>query len=186
MQRGKIAILSGPSGVGKNTVLAMLINNNPSIKKISTATTRTPRSGEVEGKDHFFVSEADFKQKIKDGSILEYNVYNGNYYGTLKKPVMGILESGQLGIMEIDVNGAMALKNKIPEIITIFITAESLRVIEARLRQRGTETEETIGKRLQIAKDEMEIGKTKYDYLVINPSGHPEKAVTEIEKILIN
>ncbi len=186
MQRGKIAILSGPSGVGKNTVLAMLINNNPSIKKINTATTRPARSGEAEGKDHFFIDETDFKQKIKDGSILEYNVYNGNYYGTLKKPVMDILESGQLGIMEIDVNGAMSLKKKIPEIITIFITAESLGIIEDRLRQRGTETEETIGKRLQIAEAEIEIGKTKYDHEVINPIGHPEKAVTEIEKILTN
>lgn len=184
MQRGKVVIISGPSGVGKNTVLEMLIRQIPNAVKINTATTRVPRPGETEGKDHYFISKEQFQSQIKDGSILEHNAYNNNYYGTLQQPLLDAIHSGKIGVMEIDVNGGNAIKKIMPEVITVFITAESMSIIENRLRSRGTDSEKNIQTRLGIARKEIKVGTNQYDYVVINPEGHPEKAVLEIEKIL--
>jgi guanylate kinase len=185
MSKGKVIILSGPSGVGKNTLLEMLVVKLKNAVKISTATTRPPRGGEVDGVDHYFLSKAEFEQKLKAGEVLEHNFYNGNYYGTLKEPLEAAISSGKIGVMEIDVNGAMAIKKIMPQVTTIFINAESLGVIEGRLRERGTDSKEDVKTRLAIAEKEI-AASSQYDYTVINPTGHPEQAVAEIKKILFN
>jgi guanylate kinase len=171
MSKGKVIILSGPSGVGKNTLLEMLVVKLKNAVKISTATTRPPRGGEVDGVDHYFLSKAEFEQKLKAG--------------TLKEPLEAAISSGKIGVMEIDVNGAMAIKKIMPQVTTIFINAESLGVIEGRLRERGTDSKEDVKTRLAIAEKEI-AASSQYDYTVINPTGHPEQAVAEIKKILFN
>jgi guanylate kinase len=156
----------------------------PDTVKISTATTRKPRPDEVEVRDHYFISKGDFQKKIKTGEIAEYNIYDGNYYGTLRRPLEEALESGKKVLMELEVNGAAAVKKAFPGAITIFINAESMEVLEQRLRGRGTQSESSIAERLNTAQKEIEAAQKEYDYIVVNPEGHPEIAVAAIGSFL--
>lgn len=169
MNKGKILILSGPSGVGKGTVVQYLVNNNPNIVLSVSATTREPREGEIDGVHYFFISKEDFAKKIENDEMLEFNEYNENYYGTIKSHVNDLLKQGKHVLLEIDVNGAYQVKNKCPEAITVFLIAPSEAEIERRLRKRNTEDEETIKARLQIAVDEMKHADS-YDHIVCNDS----------------
>ena len=167
MNKGKILVISGPSGAGKGTVVERILEIDPNVVLSISATTREKRKGEKEGVHYFYISHREFLDKIQNNELLEYNCYNENYYGTLKSYVDSLIDSGKNVILEIDVNGAFQIKEKRPEAITVFLTAPSLEEIERRLRKRNTEDDETISKRLKIAKAEIARSKD-YDYVVCN------------------
>lgn len=181
MNKGKILIISGPSGVGKGTVVEELLKKDNGTVVSVSATTRAPRDGEVDGVHYFFISKAEFIKKIENEEMLEFNKYNDNYYGTMNDYVQSILEKGKNVLLEIDVNGAYQIKNKRPDAITVFLTAPSVEEVERRLRKRNSEDEETIKNRLEIAVSEMKHAEN-YDYIVCNDS--VENAVDKIIEIL--
>ena len=179
---GKLVVISGPSGCGKGTVIKELFNLNEYKYSVS-ATTRSPRIGETEGLDYYFLTKEEFFKKISDGDMLEYAEYLGNYYGTLREPVEKMLRKQYNVILEIEVVGALNIKEKFPEAIMIFLTPPTFSELERRLRERGTETEEGINKRLEKAKNEIE-NICKYDYLVINDFNMQKRAAFNINCIL--
>lgn len=181
MSKGKILILSGPSGVGKGTVVNKLLETTDNVVLSISATTRKPRVGEVDGVHYFYISREDFEDKIKNDELLEYNCYNGNYYGTLKSYVQSLQAEGKHVILEIDVNGGKQIKERMPEAVTVFMTAPSEQEIERRLRNRNTETEDAIQKRLEIAKKERQQA-ADYDFFVCNDT--IESAVNQLIDIL--
>ena len=185
MRKGILVIISGPAGSGKGTVVQELIKLHPELKLSISATTREPRPGEVHGKSYYFISKGEFDLRIKNGEMLEYNHFtgNGNYYGTPRKEVESALESGTDIILEIDVNGAMQVKKKIENSVTIMLTPPNKEVLEARLRGRGTETEDVIKWRLSRAKEEIKL-MPEYDYSVINEDGGVEKCAEQIYSII--
>jgi len=182
MNKGTLLIVSGPAGVGKGTVVAEAVSKaNGGIYLSISATTRQPRSIDKEGVTYFFKAKEEFESMIEKGQLLEYANYVGNYYGTPKEPVMNALENGKDVILEIEVQGALQVKENYPDAVLMFIVPPSLEVLEERLRGRGTETEEQIEKRLNRAKEEFkEI--PKYDYVVENET--VEKAVSDILTVL--
>ena len=181
MNKGKVLILSGPSGVGKGTVVNKLLETVDNVTLSISATTRQPRCGEIDGVHYFYISREDFEEKIKNDQLLEYNLYNGNYYGTLKSYVESLQAEGKHVILEIDVNGGRQIKERTPDAITVFMTAPSDEEIERRLRNRNTETEEAILKRLEIAKKERQQA-ADYDFFVCNDT--IESAVNQLIDIL--
>ncbi len=185
--KGKLLVISGPSaGVGKDTILKMFLEKQPNWQRITTTITRPARRGEVDGVDYNFVSDEQFKQRQAEGRFLETDFHAGYWYGTPRQDVEELLTAGQNIVLRIDVNGTMELKKQLPEAITVYLDAETDEVLESRIRARSLEsgeTEEDIKERLNLAKKESAL-KSKFDYIVINPEGHPEKALAEIEKIL--
>ena len=181
MNKGKLLVLSGPSGVGKGTVVQRLLELDDNLALSVSATTREIRPGEVDGVHYFYISREEFEQKIKNDQMLEFTRYNGNYYGTIQNHVEEFLKNGKTVILEIEVDGAGQIKKKIPEAITVFLTAPSEAEVERRLRKRNTEDEETIQKRLKIAIDEMKKADS-YDYVVCNDD--VENAANRILDIL--
>lgn len=174
-------VIAGPSGVGKDTI-ADSIAKKFKIKKLPTYTTRKPRQGEKQGEDYYFVSKANFLELIKKGALLEYEIYNDNYYGVPKKEIKEALEQKKRVLLVIGVLGGLNVKKLYPNTILIFIQSK-LSDIKARLIKRGKESQEEIERRLKAAKKELQYKKL-YDYIVENPEGHPEKAVEEVEKII--
>lgn len=181
MNKGKFIVLSGPSGVGKNTILDMLVDNSLGIYSVSM-TTRKKRKGEVEGRDYFFVSKEVFEDNIKKDNFLEYAIYNDNYYGTLKSFVFDNINIGSNVLAVLDVQGALQIENVFPDAISIFILPPSFEELEKRLRHRNSDSEEDIERRISIAKEEIKY-KDRYDYTVINDN--IDKCVEEIEKIIL-
>ena len=167
MDKGLLVIVSGFSGAGKGTIVKGLLEKYDNYSVSVSATTRAPRAGEVDGRDYFFISREEFEQRIKEGDFLEYNEYSGNYYGTPKKYVLSQLEKGTNLILEIDVHGGFNVKKVYPEVKMVFVTTADRDVLLKRLQGRGTETEEQIEKRLQIAEKEKEFMK-EYDYILVN------------------
>ena len=167
MEKGFLFIVSGPAGGGKGTVVKKLLENHPELKLSISMTTRKPRPIETPDVDYYFVSRDAFQERIDNGEMLEYAEYNGNYYGTPKAKVINSLEGGHDVILEIEVEGAMQIKSSFPEAIAIMLTPPNKEVLEARLRGRGTETEENIMARLAKARLEIEY-LPKYDYSVVN------------------
>jgi len=166
-KKGNIFVISGPSGVGKGTLLKMLLTKHPEISLSISATTRTPRQDEVQGENYFFVTKEKFEESIEKGEFLEWAKFADNYYGTYKKTVEKALSEGKNLALEIDVQGAMQIKEKMPEAILIFVSPPSIEELASRLKGRNTETEEVIQKRLSIA--ESEFKKKKYfDFEIIN------------------
>ena len=179
--RGKLIVISGPSGVGKGTVCEQLLQQCTNLFLSVSATTRAPRSVDIDGVTYHFKSRAEFQQMIEDGSFLEWAVYNGNYYGTPKAAVMAKLDAGENVLLEIDVQGALHVKENFPDWIYLFIAPPSKQILEERLRGRGTESEEEIEKRVAAAGWELE-QQEKYDHVVVN--GDLSDTVSEIEHIL--
>lgn len=167
MARGKLFVISGPSGVGKGTVISRVLENDPSIWKSVSATTRAPRKGETDGIDYFFMNREDFLHAVEDGGFLEWAEYAGNLYGTPAKSVEDRLAAGQNVILEIDVQGAFQVRESKPDSILVFIEPPSIEELERRLRQRGSEDEATVRSRMQAAEVELS-RKMEYDTCFVN------------------
>ena len=165
-QRGVLTIISGFSGAGKGTVVKEMVKRYGYGLSIS-ATTRAPREGEVDGREYFFKTKEAFEEMIAKNELIEYAQYVENYYGTPKEYVMQQLEQGTDVILEIEMQGALHVKEVLPEVNLVFLTPPSAGELENRLRNRGTETEEVIAKRLARAKEECAY-MPKYDYIVVN------------------
>ena len=176
---GKLFVVSGSSGSGKGTVLDALFKMSDNFCYSVSATTRPPRAGEKEGVDYFFVSREQFIDMIEKGEMLEYAEFCGNLYGTPKKFVAEQLAKGMNVILEIEVCGAMQIKEKIPDAVLIFITPPSFEELKKRLHDRGTETDEVMEERLKTALTEIKFAK-EYDYIIVNRTGESEKAARDI------
>lgn len=180
-RKGKTFIVSGPSGVGKSTVLHALFEGRDDLYFSVSATTRAPREGEVDGKDYHFISAERFRTLIEEDAFLEYAEYVGNFYGTPKKYVDEAMEAGKDVILDIEIQGAEQVCTKRPETVRIFIAPPSWTELERRLTARGTDTPEKIQKRLLRAKVELKQADS-YDYFVINDT--VEEAVEELRAIM--
>ncbi len=165
---GAILVLSGPSGAGKSTVIERAAPYIGAFYFSISTTTRQPRTGEVHGREYYFVDKARFEAGIEAGEFLEYAEVHGNYYGTSLAPVKEALEAGKLVIFDIDVQGHRLARERLGEIVTsVFITPPSIGVLEARLRARGSDDEETIAKRLRNAAEEI-AALEEYDFVIVN------------------
>ena len=178
-----LIVISGPSGVGKGTICTALREKNKEIALSISATTRKPRTTDVDGVTYFFKSEDEFKEMIENDQFLEWAVYNGQYYGTPLAPVLEQLKNGTDVLLEIDVQGALHVMEKYPEGIFIFIVPPTTAALRERLIGRGTETDEEINRRIAAAEEELN-QKDKYEYIVINHV--VDDAVDEILHIIQN
>ena len=178
--KGKLFIISGSSGVGKGTLIKEFLKQAENIYLSVSSTTRKPREGEEHGKNYYFISREEFEQDVQNGDFLEWAEFSGNRYGTNKKRVEEVLNSGKNVLLEIEVQGAKQVKTKMPEAVLIFILPPSLEELEKRLRGRGTESEEAIQKRLKAIEFESKESEN-YDYKVVNDT--IDRAVAEILEI---
>ena len=179
--RGLLIILSGPSGCGKDTLLKLLRLQNPNIQLSISATTRPKREYEEDGKDYQFVSRDDFENLLTRNEVLEYTKYCDHYYSTPKKPIYDWMNEGRDVVLEIEVDGAAQVRSKCTEAISIFIMPPSLEELEKRLRLRGSDSEESIAKRLSKANFEMRQA-YHYDYVIVNDV--IDEAVDNIRSII--
>lgn len=166
MTKGSLFIISGPSGTGKGTVCKELVKHDNIFLSIS-ATTRDKRLGEVDGETYFYISKEEFLSMIENGKMLEFAEYSGNYYGTPKEAVEKMLEQGKNVILEIEAQGALKVKEKMPEAVMIFIVPPSIKELRDRLSKRGREDTEEIEKRINTAKWEFSQC-PKYNYVLVN------------------
>lgn len=167
-EKGILAVVSGFSGAGKGTLMNALLESYSGQYALSiSATTRSPRTGEKHGREYFFVSTEDFEAMIENEDLIEYACYVGNYYGTPRSYVEEQMEAGKDVILEIEIQGALKVKEKFPDTLLLFVTPPSAAELERRLRGRGTETEEVIRDRLKRAVEEAEF-MSEYDYLLVN------------------
>lgn len=181
-KRGMLIVLSGPSGVGKGTVRKAIFDQGGNDFQYSVSmTTRKPREGEVNGEDYYFVSKAEFEKNIEEGQMLEYAKYVDNYYGTPLKYVNQTLDSGRDVFLEIEVNGARQVREKMPDGVFLFLTPPDLMELKQRIINRGTEDIETINKRMEKAVDEIKT-MHDYDYAIVNDK--VENAVESIKNII--
>lgn len=167
MSKGNLFVFTGPSGTGKGTILKQVLAADPKVRLSVSATTRAPRQGEEHGVHYWFLSKESFEEKIGAGAFLEHACYVGNHYGTLEQPVNDQLEAGYDVVLEIEVQGALQIHEKRPDAIMIFVEPPSVEVLEARLRGRGTETEEKVNARIEAARHELAQA-PKFDYIVVN------------------
>lgn len=182
MKTGKLFVLSGPSGVGKGTLRQHALNNAPNLKYSISCTTRKPREGETDGVDYRFISHEIFRDYILRELFLEYAHVHEDYYGTLKADVVNELESGYDVLLEIDVQGALQVKKKMPGAVLIFVAPPSVEVLTKRLTGRGTESAESLSVRLSNAIGELAL-KDKYDYVIVNDD--LESACDELRRIIL-
>lgn len=180
-KKGLLLVVSGPSGVGKGTICKEYLNKYDDCALSVSATTRSPRDGEVDGVSYFFLSHEEFRKKIDEGGFLEHAVFCDNYYGTPKDAVMEKLEEGKNVILEIEVQGALQVRSHYPEAVFVFVIPPSVETLEERLRGRGTETDDVIKKRLERAKAEFKYI-DKYNYVLVNDT--VSEAVCRLHSII--
>ena len=166
-QTGNLIVVSGPSGTGKGTICSALMEQCATLAYSVSATTRAPRAGEVHGVNYWFTSKEEFQAMIEGGKLLEWAEVYGNYYGTPLERVQEMLRAGKDVLLEIDTQGAMLVKKKMPEGVFIFIMPPSMAELEARIHKRGTDSAESIARRLGAAAEEIRRAK-EYDYIVVN------------------
>ena len=166
-KQGTLVVVSGFAGTGKGTVMKELLSRYDSYALSVSATTRNPRPGEVDGREYFFKTKEEFEQMIEEQAFVEYACYVGNYYGTPKQYVQEQLAAGKDVILEIEIQGALSIKEQFPDALRLFIAPPSADVLKERLGGRGTETEDVIEQRLARAVEESK-GMENYDYLVVN------------------
>jgi guanylate kinase len=176
-----VFVVSGPSGVGKSTLIREVMRRDPELTLAVSCTTRAPRENEVHGRDYFFVPREEFERMIGQNAFLEWAEVYGNYYGSSREHVQDILKSGRHALMDVDTQGAMNIKRLCTGAVFIFITPPSLKVLESRLRDRHSETEESFQRRMAHAQHEISF-KDRYDYVV--PNDDVEKATRRFERIL--
>lgn len=181
MRKGLLILISGPSGTGKGTVCDLLRQKHPEISYSISATTRQPRPGEQDGVNYYFYTKEKFQEMIDQGQLLEWAEVYGNFYGTPKQKVLDRLEAGEDILLEIDTQGALNVMKVMPEGLFIFLLPPSLEELAARLKGRGTETEESLHRRLGAAVDEIKLA-AKYRYVVVNDK--VEDAQETIAKII--
>ncbi len=179
-KRGILMIISGPSGVGKSTIADAVLSRNNGFSHVPTATTRNPRPGEKHGVDYFFLSQEEFESKIQANEFFEHIEYAGNRYGSLVSAVDASLDAGNDVLLVIDVRGAISIKKLRPDAVTVFVLPPRFSDLKARLGGRGTDDEDTVSRRVEIAKTELNY-RDRYDYQVINDV--VERAADDVEKI---
>ena len=183
MNKGKIIVISAPSGSGKSTIIESVIKDFKDLKFSISATTRKPRGNEKHGKEYFFLSREKFEDKIASDEFVEYKNVYGNLYGTLKSYIDECIGKGESIIFDVDVKGALTIKEKYPESVMIFIYPPSMEELESRLFKRGVDDKETIRKRLTFAKGEIDL-MGKYDFTVENDK--LDKAINDVKSIFVN
>ena len=183
IKKGKLFVISGPSGAGKGTLREKALNDIKNLVYSISCTTRKPREGETDGVQYRFITHEKFKEGIEKNLFLEYAHVHADFYGTLKADVMNELKAGNDVLLEIDVQGALQVREQIPEAVLIFIAPPSMEELEKRLRNRHTESEEALQIRLGNAAKELEL-KNKYDYVIINDD--LERAVKELRDLIKN
>ena len=166
-RRGMLIVLSGPSGSGKGTIIKSLLQQREDTVLSISVTTRAPRPGEEDGVHYFFRTREDFEELIRRNALLEFAEYNGNYYGTPEEAITGWLNQGKNVLLEIEVQGAEKVMDFRSDLVSIFITIPSMAELERRLRDRGTETEDKIRGRMEVARRELTRA-FRYDYVVLN------------------
>lgn len=181
MRKGTLLVLSGSSGVGKSTVIARVLEERPDVYFSVSCTTRAPRPGEVDGVNYYFISREEFQARIDRGEFLEYAEYVGNYYGTSMTVIREKLEKGVDVLLDIEVQGAAKVRERMPDAASVFIVPPSFEELAQRLRGRGTDSEEKIQKRLETARREAKEIKN-YDYIVVNDT--VDHAAQEVLAIL--
>lgn len=182
VNKGLLIVISGPSGAGKGTICRALLEKNPDIKLSVSCTTRNPRQNEVEGINYYFITKEKFKDMIEADEFLEYAEVYDNFYGTPKAKVESILNEGKDIILEIDIQGALKVKEKYPEGVFVFIMPPSMEELKNRIKKRGSETEESLIKRFKSAFQEINYV-ANYNYVIVNDE--VEKAVEKLEAIIL-
>ena len=180
-KKGMIVILSAPSGCGKDTVFKEISKIRNDVCESISATTRTPRKGEVDGVNYYFKTTEEFEKMIDEDSFLEYASYNGCYYGTPSAPALEAVDNGKICFLIIERKGAQKIMKNYPSAVSILLMPPDIETLEHRLKKRNTESEDAIKNRLKIAEEEMEAS-SKFTYVVVN--NELEKAVMEINEIL--
>lgn len=183
MSKGLLLVISGFSGAGKGTVMKRMLELHKEYSLSISATTRKPRTGEVDGREYFFKTVEEFEKMIADDALIEHAQYVGNYYGTPKAYVEEQLDKGNNVILEIEIQGAMNIKRMFPDAVLMFITPPTAEELEKRLRGRGTEDEATVMARLSRASEEAE-GVENYDYIVVNDE--VDACVSRIHEIVLS
>lgn len=177
----KVFVITGPSGVGKGTLIALLLKRVPDLELSVSATTREPRTGEENGRDYHFLSSDEFDRRIDEKDFLEFAAYSGNHYGTLRSEVERRLSAGRSVVLEIEVQGAQQVRAAMPDSIQIFIAPRDPAVLRERLLSRGTDSPEAIDSRLEVAEREM-AAKGDFAHLVVNED--LDRAADELEEIV--
>jgi guanylate kinase len=180
-ERGKVFVITGPSGVGKGTLIARLLDAVPELELSVSATTRDPREGEEEGRDYHFLTESEFQGRVDADDFLEYATYAGNRYGTLRSAVDSRLDAGRSVVLEIEVQGARQVRQSMPEAVQIFIAPPDPAVLRERLVGRATDSEEEIEKRLRRAEVELE-ARNDFQHVVVNDD--VEAAAGQLEELV--
>jgi guanylate kinase len=183
MQPGKLIVITGPSGVGKGTLVSSLLDRHPQLYLSISATTRQPRDGEVDGKNYYFLSREDFRQAIETEDFLEWAEYAGNYYGTPRSRAIDRLNNGTNVLLEIELLGARQVSRSFPDALLIFILPPSEAELERRLRSRGTDSQDAIDKRLQRAREEI-ASCDEFDLKIVN--NDLEKALSQLEEAIFS
>ena len=180
-ERGKVFVITGPSGVGKGTLIARLLEAAPELELSISATTRAPRAGEREGRDYHFLTQEEFERRVDAGDFLEFATYSGNRYGTLRSAVNDRLDEGRSVVLEIEVQGASQVRQAMPEAVQIFIAPPDPAVLRERLVGRATDSPEEIEKRLRRAEAELE-AQADFPHVVTNDD--VARAAAELERLV--
>jgi guanylate kinase len=178
---GKVFVITGPSGVGKGTLIERLLEHVPELELSVSATTRDPRPGEVDGRDYHFLTPEDFERRVEAGDFLEHATYSGNRYGTLREEVERRLEEGRSVVLEIEVQGARQVREAMPEAVQIFIAPPDPAALRERLEGRGTDSAAAIERRLRTAETELE-AQQEFPHVVVNDE--VQNAASELEKLV--